>query len=47
MDFHRKILEWQAAHPNITWWGWGIAWAVVIFLYLRLLLPQLFQPVAS
>ncbi|HEX7565300.1 MAG TPA: hypothetical protein VF396_18940 [Bradyrhizobium sp.] len=24
MIIHKKILEWQAAHPNITWIGWGI-----------------------
>jgi hypothetical protein len=22
--FQRCILEWQAAHPNITWIGWAI-----------------------
>jgi hypothetical protein len=27
MAIHEKILEWQAAHPNITWIGWGIVWA--------------------
>jgi hypothetical protein len=21
---HKKILEWQAAHPNITWIGWAL-----------------------
>jgi hypothetical protein len=40
MDWHRKILEWQAAHPNATWLGWAIVWAVVAILYLRLLLGQ-------
>lgn len=30
MDFHKRILEWQAAHPNITWIGWGIVWALVL-----------------
>ena len=29
---HKKVLEWQAAHPNITWIGWGIAWAIVIVI---------------
>ena len=24
MAIHKQILEWQAAHPNITWIGWGI-----------------------
>jgi hypothetical protein len=28
--FHKRILEWQAAHPNITWVGWGIVWTVVL-----------------
>jgi hypothetical protein len=27
MAIHKQILEWQAAHPNITWIGWGIVWA--------------------
>ncbi len=30
MAIHKRILEWQAAHPNITWIGWGIVWAVVL-----------------
>ena len=30
MPIHRKILEWQAAHPNITWIGWGIVWVIVL-----------------
>lgn len=34
MDIHKKILEWQAAHPNITWIGWGIVWAVVLTILL-------------
>lgn len=29
MAIHRKILEWQAEHPNVTWIGWGIVWALV------------------
>ena len=32
MDLHKRILVWQAAHPNITWIGWGIVWAVVLLL---------------
>jgi len=47
MDIHKKILEWQAAHPNVTWLGWGIVWALVIFLYLRLLLGQMHQTGAT
>jgi hypothetical protein len=27
---HKRILEWQAAHPIITWVGWGIVWAIVL-----------------
>jgi hypothetical protein len=30
MNSHKKILEWQAAHPNITWVGWSIVWAIVL-----------------
>jgi hypothetical protein len=30
--FHKRILEWQADHPNITWVGWGIVWAIVLVL---------------
>jgi hypothetical protein len=30
MAIHKQILEWQAAHPNITWIGWGIVWAIVL-----------------
>ena len=30
MAIHRKILEWQAAHPTITWIGWGIVWSIVL-----------------
>jgi hypothetical protein len=32
MDYHKKILEWQAAHPTITWIGWGIVWAITLSL---------------
>jgi len=35
MDFHKKILEWQAAHPTITWIFWLLIWAVVFFLLFR------------
>jgi hypothetical protein len=31
MAIHKQILEWQAAHPTITWIGWGIVWAIVLF----------------
>jgi hypothetical protein len=32
MAIHKKILEWQAAHPTITWIAWGIVWAIVLSL---------------
>ncbi len=32
MDIHKKILEWQAAHPHVTWIGWGIVWMVVFVI---------------
>jgi hypothetical protein len=32
MAIHKRILEWQAAHPKITWVGWGIVWAIVLAL---------------
>jgi hypothetical protein len=34
MALHKKVLEWQAAHPNITWIGWGIVWAIVLAIML-------------
>jgi hypothetical protein len=34
MAIHRKILEWQAAHPSITWIGWGIVWLIVLAILL-------------
>lgn len=30
MAIHRKILEWQADHPNVTWIGWGVVWLIVL-----------------
>ena len=35
MALHKWILEWQAAHPAITWAFWGVVWAVVLVLLLR------------
>jgi hypothetical protein len=32
--FHKRILQWQAAHPNITWVGWGIIWLIVLVVLL-------------
>ena len=34
MTIHKNILEWQAAHPNITWIGWSIIWAIVLAILL-------------
>jgi hypothetical protein len=30
MTIHKKILEWQVAHPNTTWIGWGVVWLIVL-----------------
>ena len=27
---HKHILEWQAAHPHITWAVWIAVWAIVL-----------------
>lgn len=35
MDVHKKILEWQATHPTITWIVWGIIWIIVFILLFR------------
>ncbi len=35
MAIHRKILEWQAANPTMTWIFWGIIWAIVFYLLFR------------
>ena len=29
-----RILEWQAAHPAITWIAWGVVWAFVLMAFL-------------
>jgi hypothetical protein len=29
MTFHKRILEWQAEHPNITWVFWIVVWTIV------------------
>lgn len=34
MDLHRRILDWQAAHPITTWICWLIVWAIVLLLLL-------------
>jgi hypothetical protein len=35
MTFHKRILQWQADHPNITWAFWGLVWAIVLVLLFR------------
>ena len=30
MSFLKRILQWQADHPNITWAFWGLVWAFVL-----------------
>lgn len=35
MNIHKKILVWQADHPEITWLIWGIIWLIVIILLFR------------
>ena len=35
MALHKKILEWQAAHPALTWIAWGIVWLVVLALLFK------------
>ena len=27
---HKRLLEWQAEHPNITWAFWIIVWLIVL-----------------
>jgi len=31
VTFQKRILEWQAEHPYITWGGWAIVWAHIEF----------------
>lgn len=35
MTIHKRILEWQAAHPTTTWVVWGIIWIIVLVLLFR------------
>lgn len=35
MSLHKKILDWQAAHPTVTWIAWGIVWLVVLVLLFK------------
>jgi hypothetical protein len=34
VTLHKRILQWQADHPTITWVGWGIVWALVLIALL-------------
>ena len=35
MAIYREILEWQAAHPTITWIFWTIIWIIVFILLFK------------
>jgi hypothetical protein len=35
MMFHKRILQWQADHPTITWVFWIIVWLVVLFILFK------------
>ena len=35
MEIHKNLLEWQAAHPTITWIVWGIVWVIVFILLFK------------
>ena len=35
MAVHKQILEWQAAHPTITWIFWVIIWIIVLVLLFK------------
>jgi hypothetical protein len=35
MAVHRKVLEWQAANPTITWIFWIIVWAIVFYILFK------------
>lgn len=35
MALHRKVLQWQADNPTITWIAWGIIWLLVFYLLFR------------
>ena len=32
MTLHKRILEWQAEHPTLTWAFWIVVWVVVVTL---------------
>lgn len=35
MAVHKKILQWQADNPTITWIFWILVWALVFYLLFR------------
>jgi hypothetical protein len=35
MAIHRQILEWQAAHPTMTWIFWNVIWIIVFVLLFK------------
>ena len=35
MMLHKRILQWQADHPTITWVFWIIVWLVVLFILFK------------
>jgi hypothetical protein len=35
MAIHKRILEWQAANPTMTWIFWAIIWAIVLYLLFK------------
>ena len=35
MAIHKRILEWQAAHPTVTWIVWGIIWIAVLLVLFK------------
>ena len=35
MAIHKRILEWQAERPTITWLVWGVIWIVVLGLLFK------------
>ena len=35
MAIHKRILEWQAAHPTLTWIVWSVIWILVLIVLLK------------
>ena len=35
MAFHKKILQWQADNPTITWVFWIIIWLIVFLVLFK------------